>query len=193
MATHLPPRRQEEKRSIRRPSLKDGDTIFIIGSTKDEIGGSEYLESIHHITGGNVPKLDLVVDKLNRRSVIRLIENDTVSSVHDCSKGGIATALCEMAILGHVGFTVFIDDIPNSCSRIDNLLFSESHSRYVIGTQEPKKVQRILSDVKGLVFFQIGSAYNEKVVFKTKNEIVIDTNLRTLTRNFGGLEHVMSS
>jgi phosphoribosylformylglycinamidine synthase len=183
----------EEKRLIQRPSLKDGDAIFIIGSTKDEIGGSEYLECIHHITGGNVPKLDLVVDKLNRGSVMRLIKNNAVSSVHDCSKGGIATALCEMAILGRVGFTAIIDYIPNSCSKIDNLLFSESHSRYVIGTREPKKVQRILSDVKGLDFFQIGSAYNEKVVFKTKNEIVIDTNLRTLTRNFGGLEHVMAS
>jgi phosphoribosylformylglycinamidine synthase len=124
---------------------------------------------------------------------MRLIEKNAVSSVHDCSKGGIATALCEMAILGHVGFTAFIDDIPNSCSKIDNLLFSESHSRYIIGTQEPKKVQRFLSEVKGLVFFQIGTAYNEKVVFKTKNEIVIDANLQTLTRNFGGLEHAMAS
>jgi phosphoribosylformylglycinamidine synthase subunit PurL len=183
----------EEKRLIQRPSLKEGDAIFIIGTTKDEIGGSEYLECIHHITGGNVPKLDLVVDKLNRRSVLHLIENNAVSSVHDCSKGGIATALCEMAVLGHVGFTVFIDNIPNSCSCVANLLFSESHSRYLIGTQEPEKVQRILSNVKGLVFFQIGSAHNEKVVFKTKNEILIDTNLRKLTRKFGGLEHIMAS
>jgi phosphoribosylformylglycinamidine synthase len=115
-----------------------------------------------------------------------------VSCVHDCSKGGVAVAISEMAILGGVGFNIFIDKIPNSCSNIDSLLFSESHSRYVIGTQEPKAVEKILSGIDGLVFSQIGDAYNENVTFKMKSKILIDTDLRAITTNFMRLEQIMT-
>src|SRR5207245_3628811 len=148
----------EEKRMITQPALDNGDAIFIVGTTADEIGGSEYYEYFHHKTGGNVPKVDMNIDKLNLRSTLLLIDKNVVSCVHDCSKGGAAVAVSEMAILGGVGFNIFIDKIPNSCSNIDNLLFSESHSRYIIGTQEPKRVEKILSDIDGLVFSRIGKA-----------------------------------
>ena len=46
-----------------------------------------------------------------------------MSCVHDCSKGGVAVAISEMAILGGVGFNIFIDKIPNSCYSIDKLAF----------------------------------------------------------------------
>jgi len=72
------------------------------------------------------------------------------------------------------------------------LLFSESHSRYVIGTQEPKAVEKILSGIDGLVFSQIGDAYNENVRFKMKSKILIDTDLRAITTNFKRLEQIMT-
>jgi len=182
----------EEKRSITQSSLKDGDAIFIVGTTANETGGSEYYEYVHRITGGNVAKVDMNIDRLNLRSTLQLIGKNAVSCVHDCSKGGVAVAISEMAILGGVGFNIFIDKIPNSCYSIDSLLFSESHSRYVIGTQEPKAVEKILSGIDGLVFSQIGDAYNENVTFKMKSKILIDTDLRAITTNFKRLEQIMT-
>jgi len=182
----------EEKRLITQSSLKDGDAIFIVGTTANETGGSEYYEYVHRITGGNVAKVDMTIDRLNLRSTLQLIGKNAVSCVHDCSKGGVAVAISEMAILGGVGFNIFIDKIPNSCSNIDSLLFSESHSRYVIGTQEPKTVEKILSGIDGLVFSQIGDAYNENVTFKMKSKILIDTDLRAITTNFKRLEQIMT-
>jgi phosphoribosylformylglycinamidine synthase len=182
----------EEKRLITQSSLKDGDAIFIVGTTANETGGSEYYEYVHRITGGNVAKVDMNIDRLNLRSTLQLIDKNAVSCVHDCSKGGVAVAISEMAILGGVGFNIFIDKIPNSCSNIDSLLFSESHSRYVIGTQEPKAVEKILSGIDGLVFSQIGDAYNENVRFKMKSKILIDTDLRAITTNFKRLEQIMT-
>jgi phosphoribosylformylglycinamidine synthase subunit PurL len=182
----------EEKRMITQPSLDNGDAIFIVGTTADETGGSEYYEYVHHKTGGNVPKVNMNIDKLNLRSTLLLIDKNMVSCVHDCSKGGAAVALSEMAILGGVGFSIFIDKIPNSCSNIDNLLFSESHSRYIIGTQEPKRVEKILSDIDGLVFSRIGEACKENVAFKMKSKILIDTDLGAITRNFKRLGQSMT-
>jgi phosphoribosylformylglycinamidine synthase subunit PurL len=182
----------EEKRLITQSSLKDGDAIFIVGTTANETGGSEYYEYVHRITGGNVAKVDMNIDRLNLRSTLQLIGKNAVSCVHDCSKGGVAVAISEMAILGGVGFNIFIDKIPNSCYSIDSLLFSESHSRYVIGTQEPKMVEKILSGIDGLVFSQIGDAYNENITFKMKSKILIDTDLRAITTNFKSLEQIMT-
>jgi phosphoribosylformylglycinamidine synthase II len=182
----------EERRMITEPSLNNGDAIFIVGTTADETGGSEYYESFHHKTGGNVPKVDMKIDKLNLMSTLLLIDKNVASCVHDCSKGGVAVSVSEMAILGGVGLRIFIDKIPNSCCSIDSLLFSESHSRYLIGTQDPKRVEKILSDIDGLVFSRIGEACNENVVFKYKNKIVIDTDLGAVTRNFKRLEQIMT-
>jgi len=182
----------EERRMITEPSLNNGDAIFIVGTTADETGGSEYYEYVHHKTGGNVPKVDMKIDELNLKSTLLLIDKNVASCVHDCSKGGVAVSVSEMAILGGVGLRIFIDKIPNSCSSIDSLLFSESHSRYLIGTQDPKRVEKILSDIDGLVFSRIGEACNENVVFKNKNKIVIDTDLGAITRNFKRLEQIMT-
>src|SRR5215210_6713496 len=117
--------------------LKQENSIFIIGSTLDEMGASEYYEYYHNIIGGNVPRLDLSRDQLNGKAVLHLIRKHLVDCVHDCSKGGLAVALSEMAIQGRSGIIIDLDSIPNTCSRIDNLLFSESHSRYIIGSGKP--------------------------------------------------------
>ena len=81
-----------------------------------------------------------------------------MTSLHDCSKGGLAIALCEMAIAGETGFDVSLDKIPNSCSSIENLLFSESASRYILGTDDPDKVQKLLSAIDGIEYSEIGSS-----------------------------------
>jgi phosphoribosylformylglycinamidine synthase len=181
-----------EKRLITESSFKHGDSIFIIGTTADEPGGSEYYEYVHHVTGGKVPNVDLNMDKLNLESILLLIDKDVVSSAHDPSKGGVAVALSEMAILGGVGFKISIDKIPNSCSRIDNLLFSESHSRYIIGTHQPKKAEKILSGIGGLIYSRIGEVYDQNVSFSMNRKILIDSDVPTLAANFRKLEHIMT-
>ena len=119
------------------------------------MGGSEYYEYFHKITGGMVPQVDLKVDRQNRAAVLNLIRRGLVSCAHDCSKGGIAIALAEMAIAGSIGFKVQLDSIPNSCKQIDELLFSETQSRYIIATKDPENVHKVLS-AKGVRFAEFG-------------------------------------
>jgi phosphoribosylformylglycinamidine synthase len=158
------------------------------------MGGSEYYEYYHNVIGGIVPQLDLKTDKSNANAILQLIRSGLVDCVHDCSKGGLAVALCEMAAQGKTGFTINLDSIPNSCSRIDNLMFSESQSRYIFGTREPKEVRNLLSNMPGIIFAQIGNAINKrndvKFIYKEK-ENVIDTTINKLEASFDILEKIM--
>jgi phosphoribosylformylglycinamidine synthase len=180
--------------------LRQGDSIFIIGFTSDEMGGSEYYEYFHNITGGVVPNVNLASERLNANAMLQLIRNNLVSCVHDCSKGGLGIALAEIAIKRQIGITIDLNRLPNSCSRLDNLIFSESHSRFIFGTSQPVEVIRMLSKFKGLRFAKIGNAgnQNENVIFRNKRGpsgtevIVVDTSVEKLTESANAIEEILN-
>ena len=176
--------------------LKSNNCIFIIGSTLDEMGGSEYYEYYHNITGGNVPNLDLPTDKHNGQVVMKLIRKHLVDCVHDCSKGGLGVALCEMAIEGRTGITIDLSSIPSSHSRIDNLLFSESNSRYIIGTSKPEEVEDYLNKIRGIVFAQIGYVTGDDTYVRfmvTKDRAIIKLSIKELIERYCSLEQIMNN
>ena len=108
--------------------------LFIIGNTKSELGGSEYYNHIWNFDGGEVPKVDLELDNTHSKIILELIKKKIIESVHDCSNGGLAIAITEIALGSNRGITINLDKVPNTCEKIDELLFSESPSRYIIGT-----------------------------------------------------------
>jgi phosphoribosylformylglycinamidine synthase len=179
----------EDASQITRPALSKGDSIFVIGDTAPEMGGSEYYEYIHGITGGPVPTVNLQTDRQNGNAVLDLIKTGLATCAHDCSKGGVAVALAEMAIAGSTGFRVDLAAIPNSCSGADDLLFSESHSRYIIGTKEPDKVRRALSSA-GVTFAEIGQAASN-IEFARGKKKLIRLMLKQLQSSFDSLGKVM--
>ncbi len=166
------------------------DSIFVIGHTHPEMGGSEYLEYFHKITGGMVPRVNLKNDKQNRTAVLDLVRAGFVSSAHDCSKGGIAVALAEIAIAGSVGLKVYLDLFPSSCKRTDELLFSETHSRYIIATKDPDNVCRLLSEL-GVPFAQIGETVGTNLEFVKAKKKVIELPLKQLKSKFDLLTKTM--
>jgi phosphoribosylformylglycinamidine synthase subunit PurL len=201
----------EKESWIRGSSLRDSDSIFIIGFTYDEMGGSEYYEYFHNIAQGTVPQVNLAHDKLNADAILHLIKNNVAGCVHDCSKGGLAIALAEMAIQADIGVTVELNHIPNSCSRLDNLLFSESHSRFIFGTNRPGEVSGMLEKFNELCIAEIGKAdtRSRKVIFKNVNKdpltqnpdfssvpaeeiIVVDIPLERLAKGTDVMENIMS-
>lgn len=141
--------------------LKNGkygpdESIFIIGTTREELGGSEYFEDHLQITGGNVPNLDLEEQKQTIELIKSIQKEDgLISAIHDCSKGGLIVTLLEMAIQSECGFSISTADIPNNCTRIDYLFFSESQNRFLLTTDDPTKLIDILRG-KSIPFANIG-------------------------------------
>ncbi|MCI0564418.1 MAG: phosphoribosylformylglycinamidine synthase subunit PurL, partial [Nitrososphaera sp.] len=80
--------------------------------------------------------------------------------------------------------------VPNSCQRADDLLFSESHSRYLIGTRDPEKVIAILS-LEGVPFAHIGTAAGSTVEIPKARKKMIMMPLKSIHASFYSLEKIM--
>lgn len=147
----------DRSRVVHSSGVTDGQSLFVIGKTLPELGGSEYYEFVHNLIGGRVPRVDLKADMENGEAVLKAIQAGLVDSAHDCSKGGLAVALAEMAVLSGSGIRADLALVPNACARNDELLFSESASRYLIGTRDPEKLRELLSR-QSVPFAEIGHA-----------------------------------
>lgn len=127
------------------PAFKeDGNVILYIGAERKGLGGSEYLNTIHHLTTGDAPEIDLDFEANLQESLLAAIQSGVLSAVHDVSDGGLAVTLAEMSLFGKRGAEVSVDAFEGSTHEI---LFSESQSGVVI-TCKPKYVKRILSHFK---------------------------------------------
>jgi phosphoribosylformylglycinamidine synthase subunit PurL len=108
-----------------------GDTIFLIGETKNDISSSEYLIRVKGIKHSPAPHFDLDEEVLVQNTVRDLIRKKLISSAHDVSEGGLFVTLMESAMPSNLGFTVEkparIKDI-----RVDAYWFGESQSRIVV-------------------------------------------------------------
>jgi len=153
---------------------KEENDLIIIGNTSDEMGGSEYFEHIHKLTGGRVPRVNLKKEKTILRALLRTLRSGRVESTHDVSKGGLAVALAEMSIQGHKGVTVDVDKVPNKTRRMDNLLFSESRSRFILETK-PKNTTRIVSSFKrlGIPSAKIGKVTGNGIEFRSEGQAIL--------------------
>ena len=137
-----------------------------------------------------MPVVDLKADRKNGDAVLKAVRNGIVSCAHDCSKGGLGVALSEMAILGESGLNVDLSMVPNSCSRLDELLFSESNSRYLVGSKEPEKLRTTLSSER-VTFAEIGKSGGNMINLKNGNKPVVRVSLPSAKKQFYSLEKVM--
>lgn len=140
---------------------KAGNLIFIVGLTKNELGGSHYYK-IHNELGANVPTLDLEKGPIIAERLCRAIAEGLVVSCHDCSEGGIAVALAEMAFAGGLGIEADLRALPKAtdCTRSDVQLFSESNSRFIVEVR-PDRFDAFAKLMLNLPFGQIGKVVQE--------------------------------
>ncbi|WP_447972989.1 phosphoribosylformylglycinamidine synthase subunit PurL [Nitrospira sp. Kam-Ns4a] len=109
-----------------------GDVILLLGDTKEDLGGTEYLRVAHHKEQGSPPQLDLEREKAVQACVRRLIRDGMVQSAHDCSDGGLAVALAEACLSGPAEPLGAVVRLAANGLRRDALLFGESQSRVVL-------------------------------------------------------------
>jgi phosphoribosylformylglycinamidine synthase subunit PurL len=127
-------------------SFKSGsEAIVAVGSTKPELGGSEYYESVLRITSGSVPLADPASDSTLYTALLGLVRSGLPTSIHDCSKGGLGVCLAEMCMGSGVGASVDLSNLGRGLSETE-ALFSESHGRFLLSTRKPEEVRSALSD-----------------------------------------------
>ena len=121
---------------VRRATTMDakvpGDLVYLLGVTRDELGGSEYY-ALHGKTGRNVPVVDAAAAFKRYRAVNQAQAQGLIASCHDLSDGGLAIALAETAFAGGRGVDVDLRRVDAAPGLSDwRLLFSESASRLLV-------------------------------------------------------------
>jgi phosphoribosylformylglycinamidine synthase len=126
-----------------------GDVVLLLGETRDELGGSEYLQVVHGLETGRCPRLDLDRERGVQAVCLEAIRAGLVRSAHDCADGGLAVALAECCMTGPGTALGARLTIPGDL-RPDTLLFGESASRIVLSVRP--------SDVAGVEQIARGQA-----------------------------------
>ncbi len=117
---------------VRSAFRREGDFIYLLGETAEELGGSELLKVIFNVKSGRVPRLDLERAKALTDLLVALARKGLTASAHDCSEGGLAVALAE-ACIGERGREIGAEvRLERGDLSPEALLFGESQSRVVL-------------------------------------------------------------
>jgi len=114
----------------------EGDLIILLGETKEELGGTEYLNLVMHQEKGLPPSLNLSLEERVQRVCLKAIQCQLVSSAQDCSEGGLMVALAECCFLSPNHFLGAEIHLDANGIRLDALLFGESQSRIIVSLSE---------------------------------------------------------
>jgi phosphoribosylformylglycinamidine synthase II len=139
----------------------EGEAIVLIGHSDSHVGQSLWLKECHGRSDGPPPPVDLAAERRAGELIAGLIANGQVSAVHDCSDGGAAVALAEMALAGGIGLAMtVVAQIPNPAA----ILFGEDQGRFVVTTRDPAAV-RAAANAAQLFAVEIGTTGGDALTF----------------------------
>jgi phosphoribosylformylglycinamidine synthase II len=161
---------------------QEGDRIYIVGTTYNELGGSHYYAA-KGFTGNRVPQVNPGQGKKLMDTLSAAMGKGLVKACHDLSEGGIGVAAAEMAFAGGLGMELHLDKVPlgEPIARNDNILFSESNTRFLVEVA-PEDSQRFEAAMKGAEFAAIGEVTrgDRFEVYGIKGERVVSIALAEL-------------
>ncbi len=163
-----------------------GENIYVLGLTRDELGGSEYYNFLGY-TGLNVPKLDPERTIPLYRALQEAIERGLVSSCKSINRGGLGINIALSAFAGRVGAEIDLARVPvESNLSAEKIMFSESCGRFVV-TVPLEKSHDFESLMSGLHVSRVGQTTDKQPVLKiydTSGDILLEENLDALKHSW---------
>ena len=162
---------QKLKKPMNHQFKKEKNNILVIGKTFGHLEQSVFFEEIYSILDGQPPEINLVNEKNNGETVLELIKNDLVESVHDISSGGLLIALAEMSMGSDYGVKI---NKPKKLTNLFKYFFGEDQGRYIleVNKENMKKMEEILKD-NNIFYENIG--LTQKDYFEIEKEMRINT------------------
>lgn len=161
------------RKAITTELKRSEDPLYILGYTKEELGGSAYLRIKGRKNEGKNPKINSIISKKIMEKLTEAIDNELVLACHDVSDGGIGVAAAEMIISSEkFGLSIDLRSVPSDISRSDFLLFSESQSRFLVEVKK-EKTKEFEKKFRGLPFNKIGKVTSKKafIFFDLKGQV----------------------
>lgn len=159
-----------------------GNSIYLVGLTHNELGGSQYYKMKGYI-GNRAPKVNPVYGKRLMTGLTKAIRSGCVRSCHDCSEGGMAVALAETAFAGGLGMNIGLGSFkpPPEQKSLSNeiMLFSESNTRFIVEVEDEK---RFVGAMKDLPVWKLGYLTGNKKfkIFGNDKRLIIDAHIDEL-------------
>ncbi|MBB3663001.1 MULTISPECIES: phosphoribosylformylglycinamidine synthase subunit PurL [Prauserella salsuginis group] len=132
-----------------------GESLLLLGDTRDEFGGSVWAHVVHGHLGGTPPEVDLERERLLAEILVAGSRDGMISAAHDLSDGGLAQAIVEMALVGQCGARLLLD--PDADPFVQ--LFSESAGRALVAVPRTEELRFTeMCSARGLPWRKAGVA-----------------------------------
>ncbi|HEU5255156.1 MAG TPA: phosphoribosylformylglycinamidine synthase subunit PurL [Vicinamibacterales bacterium] len=179
---------EDARTVVRRAFRSQGDLVMLLGETRDELGGSEYLKVVHGVIRGVPPELDLTREAALQQVLVESASAGVIRSAHDCAEGGVAITLAECCIGTGLGAQVDVAAVTsaglNTFADVTTL-FSESASRVVISCAPAAEAQLVeIAARHGVPIQRIGVVGGTRVQARIHGRSIIDESLPDIERTW---------
>jgi phosphoribosylformylglycinamidine synthase subunit PurL len=190
---------EDASATLGRTFRSGGRDIVLLGDPDGNLGGSEYLKTLHGLVAGEAPRVDLDRERALIELLVEAAAQRIIESAHDCSDGGIAVTLAESAFdSGGIGLAVDLtaaeDAVPSGWSTLGTL-FGEGGGRVIVSaTAEKRAALEALASRFGVPAKVIGTTGGSRVRIAVAGQPGIDCALAeaeqlwssALARSFAG-------
>jgi phosphoribosylformylglycinamidine synthase II len=163
-----------------------GDTIYLLGSDRASLAGSEYLASVIGEVTGRPQPVDFELERKVQLACRQGVAQGLIQSAHDCSEGGLAVAIAESCISGKL--TAKIQLANSQDLHLTQLLFGEGASRIVVSVKESDRTawEAYLNNQLGNAWQYIGTVSEaaSDLEIVVNGEQAIALALAEITKNF---------
>ena len=162
-----------------------GNQLYLVGETKDELGGSHYA-LVNNLDGGAVPTVDGMRAKATFAAIHRAINDELLAACHDLSEGGLAVAAAEMAFAGGLGAELDLAAVPAADATLSTTtrLFSESNTRFLCEVA-PAYAAVFEAHLAGLPVARIGEVTgSSSLMIKLGGDTLIDADIQQLKESW---------
>lgn len=179
----------EDPRHITTQWFKHDDrAIILLGVTSNDLGASEYAEVTLGGLKGNVPHLDLELERRVQEACLKMIRAGLIESAHDCSDGGLAVTIAESCFSSYrrdaVGCEVNLEGALSGAA----LLFAETPSRIVLSALESNVTQILtMASEINVTATVIGRTKGERLRIHLNGERVIDRRVAEVESSWRGV------
>ncbi|MCH4249802.1 MAG: phosphoribosylformylglycinamidine synthase subunit PurL [Microbacteriaceae bacterium] len=151
-----------------------GQTVLLLGTTRDELDGSAWADVLHGHLGGRPPRVDLAAERALASVLTGAAAERLLGAAHDLSEGGLAASAAEACLRWGVGARLDLSGLQ-SRDEVDATaaLFSESTARALVSTSEPERVEA-LAQRAGVPVLRLGTTGGEDLDFQSLCSVPLD-------------------
>jgi phosphoribosylformylglycinamidine synthase len=172
-------------RVVTRAFKAAGDVIVLLGESRAELGGSEYLKSMHGLIRGVPPRLDLDAERRLQKVLVSGADAGMLRSAHDCAEGGLAVTLAESTFDTGLGAETNVAPVSAGTATFNDIatLFGESASRAIVSVA-PERAHELLAlaaaeQVPAAIIGRVGGNH---IRIAIDGRVVIDESLESAER-----------